>query len=495
MLKAYPWVLKANSVFSWVLLFQWAFALVLAYFTGTWFEASVIGALIVAVPLYLIAKYPHELATRCSVGFAVQMLTALHIQQTAGLSIMHFEIFVTLAFIAFYRDWRVVLASLTFIAVHHISFYVMQVYGYGVYAFEQTYLQLWVLVAHAAFAIVESVVLIFMCRSSFNEAISSLYLSESVASILKAEGKFDLKAPFSETQGEIGDFNGLVNSFKHFVGQAQLVNNEIADAASDVNELTVSINDASADNSIKIDLIAAATEEMTVANGDIANRVADVNDLVYSASDKAGGVKSMIEGSSVDIGRLSAELDLAARTINSLADKCNKIEGAMSAIKSISEQTNLLALNAAIESARAGEHGRGFAVVADEVRQLSLRTGDNADEINKITSTLIVDAAKSVEQMETCLVKAGVTLKTSEDACVAIDDLVSDIHCVSDNISSVATAAEEQSVVSESISQSTQELSSTSVKLAAYSEKAGSNFNVLSNSLGRLKGELNRFEV
>lgn len=494
-MNSYPWVIKANSVFRWVLLFQLALSFVLAYFTDTWLEAFTVSSIVVFVPLYLMATKPYELVTRCSVGLAVQMLTALHIQQTSGLTLMHFEIFVTLAFIAFYRDWRVVFASLLFVAVHHITFYIMQTYGYGAYVFEDSYLQFWVLLAHAGFAIIESVVLIIMCRSSFSEAVSSLYLSNSVASILKTNGKFDLKDDFDDKNAETADFNGLVNSFKRFVGQAQFVNNEISDAARLVNDLTININDASADNSIKIDLIAAATEEMTVANSDIANRVADINDLIVSASDKAGGVKGMMEGSSVDIGRLSSELDMAARTINSLAEKCNKIEGAMSAIKSISEQTNLLALNAAIESARAGEHGRGFAVVADEVRQLSLRTGDNADEINKITSTLIADAVKSVEQMESCLVKAGVTLRTSEDACTAIDGLVSDILLVSDNISSVATATEEQSVVSESISQSTQELSSTSVRLSGYSEKAGGSVNVLADSLSRLNGELSRFEI
>lgn len=494
-LKNYPWVTKANSVFKWVLLFQLVLSFVLAYFTDTWLEAFTVGILTIFVPLYLMATKPYELITRCSVGLAVQMLTALHIQQTSGLTVMHFEIFVTLAFIAFYRDYRVVLASLLFIAVHHVSFYIMQINGYSSYVFENGYLQLWVLFAHAAFAIVEAIVLILMCRSSFSEAVSSLYLSNSVASILKTSGRFDLKADFDDKDSEVGDFNGLLNSFKHFVGQAQFVNSEIGDAARDVDELTVNINEASADNSVKIDLIAAATEEMTVANSDIANRVADINDLVLSASAKAGGVKGMIEDSSIEIGRLSSELDLAAGTLNSLAERCNKIEGVMSAIKSISEQTNLLALNAAIESARAGEHGRGFAVVADEVRQLSLRTGDNADEINNITSTLISDAAKSVEQMESCLVKADTTLRTSESACTAIDALVSDIHLVSDNVSSVATATEEQSVVSESISQSTQELSATSVRLAGYSEKAGGSFDLLTGSLSKLNGELSRFEV
>jgi len=167
----------------------------------------------------------------------------------------------------------------------------------------------------------------------------------------------------------------------------------------------------------------------------------------------------------------------------------------MSAIQSISEQTNLLALNAAIESARAGEYGRGFAVVADEVRQLAMRTGENVEEISGITASLIFDASTSVTQMSDCLSKAEQTLKSSELACETIDTLTSDMEGVNGNIASVATAAEEQTAVSGSISQSAQELATTSEKLKGYSDAAEENFNTLKKSIDKLNKELNRFEI
>ena len=58
-------------------------------------------------------------------------------------------------------------------------------------------------------------------------------------------------------------------------------------------------------------------------------------------------------------------------------------------IMEIADQTNLLALNASIEAAHAGEAGKGFAVVADEITKLAANTTETADQIQKISSTVL----------------------------------------------------------------------------------------------------------
>ncbi|MGJ8682689.1 methyl-accepting chemotaxis protein [Paraglaciecola sp.] len=80
---------------------------------------------------------------------------------------------------------------------------------------------------------------------------------------------------------------------------------------------------------------------------------------------------------------MSAKLMGLLEKVNAISELMPDVMKALSDIDSISSQTNLLALNAAIEAARAGEKGRGFAVVADEVRNLSTRSAEFSESIQK----------------------------------------------------------------------------------------------------------------
>jgi methyl-accepting chemotaxis protein len=67
--------------------------------------------------------------------------------------------------------------------------------------------------------------------------------------------------------------------------------------------------------------------------------------------------------------------------INALASAAEDIGEIVGVINSIADQTNLLALNATIEAARAGDAGKGFAVVASEVKALATETGRSTERI------------------------------------------------------------------------------------------------------------------
>ena len=120
----------------------------------------------------------------------------------------------------------------------------------------------------------------------------------------------------------------------------------------------------------------------------------------------------------------------------------------------MAEQTNLLALNAAIEAARAGEHGRGFAVVADEVRALAERTGKATKEIGGMITMIQQDTALSVSSMMTSKKEVDGGLQKAEEARSALEHIVGISRKSLDMIDSIASATEEQSVVTAEISKS-----------------------------------------
>jgi methyl-accepting chemotaxis protein/aerotaxis receptor len=136
----------------------------------------------------------------------------------------------------------------------------------------------------------------------------------------------------------------------------------------------------------------------------------------------------------------------------------------MEEIKGIADQTNLLALNAAIEEARAGEQGRGFAVVADEVRTLASRTQLATENIQ----TSVIKLKSTIDEWAVLMVESkGNANRCNEESIEAkksIDDILSKMNALSDATTQIATATEEQSVVSHQITVSVHTISDLSKK-------------------------------
>ena len=491
----YPWIKQANTIFTYVLLVQGLMSLVIAFIAGG-FAAAIIGSIVImAVPLFLIFSAPFSAATRYAVGIGVQLMTALHIQLAIGLTEIHFEIFVMLAFLSIYRDWKVILASVVTIAVHHVLFYALQVQEMPLYIFEDGHLTFSILVLHAFFAVAEGAVLMYVAAKSHKEAIAGYTMSNSVNSILGADGKVDLTLDIPGNYEELEAFRRLVMSFKNLIGESKGIANEVSHIALDVDELSRSVSSAVDNSTQRVHSIATSIEEMSVTTQDVAQRMSENSQLSSQNSENTALAKETISKSSVEIENLNTMLQGAAGTIEQLSQMCNQIDTAMQSIKAISEQTNLLALNAAIESARAGEHGRGFAVVADEVRQLATTTGKNAEEITSITSQLIDEAGNAVEKMHQCVETATDSAEAAGKALQRIDEISGNTTQLDLNIESVATAAEEQSVVSNDIADSSQQLLTSSQKQHDDVSKSAVEMSKLQSRIADLTGELEKFAV
>ena len=120
-------------------------------------------------------------------------------------------------------------------------------------------------------------------------------------------------------------------------------------------------------------------------------------------------------------------ISTAMRTLGRSAQEIGKVT---ETITSISNQTNLLALNATIEAARAGAAGKGFAVVATEIKELAQQTAGATEDIKSKISGIQNSTSGAVEDIE----------KVSQV-----------IRQVSEIVTTIATAIEEQSVVTKDI--------------------------------------------
>jgi signal transduction histidine kinase len=169
---------ETDRMFFWLLLAQWVFAIGLACVISPFsyeggersihfhvYAAAGFGAVINAVPLFLIRTRPGWWATRHTVAFAQMMWSAVLIMITGGRIETHFHVFGSLAFLGFYRDWRVLGTATVVIAVEHLVrglAWPDSVYGVA-------NPEWWRFLEHAAWVLFEDIVLVFGCSRSIRE--------------------------------------------------------------------------------------------------------------------------------------------------------------------------------------------------------------------------------------------------------------------------------------------------------------------------------------
>lgn len=491
----YPWILKADKTFKFVISAQFLFGLVIGFNTENFNLALFLGALIAALPLLFLFQKPGEVITRHIVAVGIQLATALHIQMAQGLTEIHFEIFSLLAILIFYRDWKVILTSVVVVAIHHILFFILQLQNVGFYVFEQGDVFFYILVIHALFAVIEGAILMYIAKDSHDEGVSSLEIKHSIKTIMADEERFNLTTPLRTDLADLKQYNRLITSFRQLLEKTRATSDSAYQTTEQAVRISNEIHEFSQQNAEQVASIAQAVVEMAAANAEISNHAEDVSNSAGSAQSSTLAIQSVIEQSHSTVFKLKEVITSTAESIQNLSAKCNRIEEVMSSITAISDQTNLLALNAAIESARAGEHGRGFAVVADEVRQLATKTRENAEGISEVVKSLIEDASISVNQMDNCISEVDVAVQQSSQMSESADRVVQNIQMVADNIISVASATTEQAEVSDSISVSTQEMQDMSVMLAENITQTRTEMKNLESQIIELNNELKKFDV
>jgi signal transduction histidine kinase/CheY-like chemotaxis protein len=127
--------------------------------------AAIFGALIASWPVWLTLRRPGERRTRCVVAAGQMLFSALLIHVSGGRVETHFHIFGSLAFLAFYRDWKVLaVASLVVVADHVLrgALWPMSIYG-------AAWAPWWRTLEHAAWIGFEDFFLVLSIRRSLME--------------------------------------------------------------------------------------------------------------------------------------------------------------------------------------------------------------------------------------------------------------------------------------------------------------------------------------
>ncbi|AFT76733.1 putative methyl-accepting chemotaxis protein [Alteromonas macleodii str. 'Black Sea 11'] len=491
----YPWLLEGHKIFRVVIAIQLLLAVAIGLYTGELLPAFVFGIPIAVVPLVLSIQNPYSAISRHAIAIGVQLLTALHIHQSFGLIEIHFEIFVLLAFLSYFRDWKVVATGTAVVAVHHISFFFLQAGGAPLFIFEEGHVTFPILLMHAVFALSEGGVLMYMAKQSHQEGAGAAELRLAIDTMQKADGKLDLAVKLNRENKIVKPFAELIDQVKSLIELASNLTDEVVRGCGKMELAAHNMFEISKNTDQEIAMVSASSEEIAQTMQLSTEQTTLASDKATAAQSASQTTRDSISNTSRTIDSLRNTLNTAAKTNSALNEQCSHISDAMRSITAVAEQTNLLALNAAIESARAGEHGRGFAVVADEVRTLAIRSKESADQITSITEQLVAQTASSVEQMQTCIQLVDEAVISSNNATSAMTEIMTQIREASESMTEIATSAVEQETASSSIAQSTARLSEfTSEELATAQSLAGE-VEVLSQISQRMHSAIERFEL
>jgi len=290
-------------------------------------------------------------------------------------------------------------------------------------------------------------------------------------------------------------FNGMVEKFGAVIQQISGATGQLAAASEEVSSVAKDSASSIQRQQQETDSVATAINEMSATVHEVANNASSAASAASQADEEAKEGKAVVESAASAMGSLAQEIENAATVIQELENDSEAIGAVLDVIKNIAEQTNLLALNAAIEAARAGEHGRGFAVVADEVRTLASRTQESTAEIEAMIAKLQGGARNAVKVMQHSREQTHSGVDQAQSAANALQAITHAVGTITEMNTQIASAAEEQSAVTEEINRNVASITDVSVQTSAGAEQTTSSANELARLAAELQVIVGQFRV
>ncbi len=403
------------------------------------------------------------LLSRLAMVAAGMGMVALHIQFSLGATEMHFGVFVFLAFLLAYRDWRPILFAAGLIAVHHIAFDRLQLAGLPIYCLTEP--DFGRILIHASFVVVQTAVEVAIAVRTRADAIESAELQ--LLCRLQPNGQLSLdvghvavrSAAAQALQGALGRLHGVVADVHQAAAGLASASGEIASGNRDLSqrtERTASHLQEAAASMEQLDGVVRHSVQEAVAARRLTQEATQL-------AEQCGGVVTEV-----------------VATMEGIHSSAGRIADIVGVIDGIAFQTNILALNAAVEAARAGEQGRGFAVVASEVRALAGRSAEAAREVR----TLIAASVAQAQRGSTLAADAGRNMQNVVDCARRASQVVG----------TISTSVEGQSSDLGRVSTSVTELDHMTQQNAALVEQSSAAAASLLEHAGRLKSVVEGFQ-
>ncbi len=295
----------------------------------------------------------------------------------------------------------------------------------------------------------------------------------------------------AQSRAESARRQGLLDA----AAQLEGVVNIIASASEQLSAQIEQSSHGAAQQASRIADTATAVEEMNVTVLEVARNASAGADLSGAAQDKARDGEQVTAQCQTAINEVQSDAISLKANMDQLSGHAQAINEIMTVISDIADQTNLLALNAAIEAARAGEAGRGFAVVADEVRKLAEKTMASTQDVGRAIHAIQESSQDGVRRMDAAVDKVNLATELSLRSGEALKEILDLAGQTADQVRNIATASEQQSASSEEIARSVEHVNTIAGETAqamGEASKAVSELAAQAQKLARIIESLKR---
>ena len=300
-------------------------------------------------------------------------------------------------------------------------------------------------------------------------------------------------------EDELGAIGHSVNHFivylQNMIGEVTQATGDMASSLDKLQKTSAHTNQILTRHASETEQTVTAITEMSATADTVAENAAETAAFTQRANEHADRSRVVVGEASSSVVALIDEVSIATHKVESMQQDAQRITEILGVIGAIAGQTNLLALNAAIEAARAGEQGRGFAVVADEVRALAARTQASTSEINEMLTRLTQGVSSSVAAMENTQASCQSAADATARVNAGLDEMAGSVSHINSLSTQIATAAEQQSAVTEEINRSMVQIRHMVEELVQSGHATDDNTRSLLDANNRVSALMGRFKV
>ncbi|MET1079495.1 MAG: methyl-accepting chemotaxis protein [Pseudomonas sp.] len=289
--------------------------------------------------------------------------------------------------------------------------------------------------------------------------------------------------------------NRMLDKFRRIIREVDLIAGLVAAKVDSTRANMLSTHHGIQAQQQETEQVSCAVTQMSHTIQNVAKNAERASEAAHQANRNTEKGNQVVAANVSAMNALAQEVNAAADVVRRVALDSSQIGRVVEVIQGISDQTNLLALNAAIEAARAGEAGRGFAVVADEVRTLAQRTRESTQEINDMIERLQTGVSQAEQVMAAGVSKAQSAVDQVQSAGKELAEIGHSVHSIEDLNVQIASAAEQQSVVTSGIAQSVVHIRDVTSTNADSATLAMTACNELESLTRRLQEQVGQFRL